>query len=162
MLSSPIRAFTSTYPSLSKKLINEAVVGYNKQELTVRAQWDTGATTTCISKDVVSHLNLIPIGSRQISTPSGSSVVNTYILDIKLLNNVTIPQLIVCETEIGDQGIGLLVGMDIIGLGDFAVSNWGGKTIFTFRTPSQRITDYAKQLSVQNVIGSLHGKKHRK
>ena len=30
----------------------------------------------------------------------------------------------------------VLIGMDIIGLGDFAVSNYRGKTTFTFRKRS--------------------------
>ena len=35
----------------------------------------------------------------------------------------------------------MLVGMDIIGLGDFAVSNFQDRTAFSFRMPSQEEID---------------------
>jgi uncharacterized protein YecA (UPF0149 family) len=38
----------------------------------------------------------------------------------------------------------MLVGMDIIGQGDFAVSNYGGKTVFCFRVPSVGMSDFPK------------------
>ena len=44
--------------------------------------------------------------------------------------------------NIGAAGIGVLIGMDIITSGDFSVSNYNGKTVFTFRTPSQERIDY--------------------
>ena len=51
---------------------------------------------------------------------------------------------IVCGTEIGSQGLDLLVGMDVIQLGDFAVSNLNNETSFTFRIPSEEKADYTK------------------
>jgi len=38
-----------------------------------------------------------------------------------------------------------LIGMDIIGKGDFAVTNKDGKTTFTFRIPSIECIDFVKQ-----------------
>lgn len=35
--------------------------------------------------------------------------------------------------------------MDIISYGDFTISNYNGKTIFSFRTPSIIHTDYVKE-----------------
>ena len=68
----------------------------------------------------------------------------------------------VCESEIGNQGIGVLIGMDIIGKGDFAVSNYDGKTVFTFRTPSIKLTDYVQQNAASRTVGKLHGKGNKK
>ena len=36
------------------------------------------------------------------------------------------------DSEIGNQGIDVLIGMDIISMGDFAVSNFSGKRQFSF------------------------------
>lgn len=83
-------------------------------------------------------------------------------VDVILQNNVKIKDVIVCETAIGNQGIDLLVGMDIILLGDFAVSNYENKTAFSFRIPSQKKTDYVKELKIERVIGVRHGKGKRK
>lgn len=48
----------------------------------------------------------------------------------------------VCGSEIGNEGIHVLVGMDIISLGDFATSCKDGQTAFTFRIPSLEDADY--------------------
>lgn len=37
--------------------------------------------------------------------------------------------------------------MDVITKGDFAISNYDGKTVFTFRIPSIAVTDYIQELS---------------
>ena len=51
--------------------------------------------------------------------------------------------------------------MDIISLGDFAVSNFQGKTAFTFRTPSKVMTDYVREIKISNKVGQ-HGTGKRK
>ena len=136
------KAFTSKYTQLSNKLINEVNIIYNGKSTMVKAQWDTGASSSCISHDVVSQLSLTPTGAKYIQTPSGLSQVNTYLVDVILPNNVYINDLVVCDSEIGAQGIGMLVGMDVINLGDFAVSNYADKTVFSFRIPSKKTTNY--------------------
>ena len=47
-------------------------------------------------------------------------------------------------------------------MGDFAVSNSNGKTVFTFRTPSQQLTDYVKKIKIQNKIGTPHSNKKKR
>lgn len=162
MINSPNQAFTSTYPGLSLQLKNKVVVVTNGKSIEVDALWDTGATNTVISHDVVSALELVPTGKRPIKTPSGSQVYNSYLVDIMLPNHVNIKDVCVCDSEIGDQGIGALIGMDIISKGDFAVSNFAGATVFTFRIPSIRLTDYVKENIASNIVGPLHGKGKRK
>ena len=143
---STIHAFTTYNNKISNKLVNSATLIYNgKMYKTQLAQWDTGATHTCISKNIVSQLGLIPIGQRPIQTPSGKKNVNEYRIDIKLQNeNVLLKNIFVIDSEIGDQGIDVLVGMNIINLGDFSVSNYNGKTTFSFRIPSCAETDYVR------------------
>ena len=43
------------------------------------------------------------------------------------------------------QGIDVLIGMDIINRGDFAVSNRNGATSFSFRIPSVEDFDFAAE-----------------
>ena len=161
-----ISAFTSTYDEITKTLCNNVSVYNGDVSISARALWDTGASRTCISDDVANKLALIPTGRQTINTPSGSKIVNTYLVDIVLPNNVRIPELCVCGSDIGKQKLDVLIGMDIITQGDFAVSNCRGKTVFTFRVPSVERSDYAKQLSFKNTIGQKHGtgskKKKRK
>ena len=147
---------------IANRLISDATVSINGQSVSTKALWDTGASGTCISYEVVHNLSLIPTGKQSINTPSGTSTVNTYLIDIILPNNVTIKNVVVCDSEIGKQKIGVLIGMDIINLGDFAVSNYNGTTSFSFRIPSRKRTDYVSEVSLERTIGQRHGKGKRK
>lgn len=155
-------AYTTTYNGLSNKLINDIKAKAGEKCCQAKAQWDTGASGTCISEELVSKLELIPTGKQIIQTPSGSLDVNTYIIDIMLPNNLTITDVMVCGTKIGNQGIQMLIGMDVISLGDLSVSNYNGKTVFSFRIPSKKTTDYVKEINLENRIGQKHGKGKRK
>lgn len=137
-----ISVFTEKYEKIQKRLINSAIVETASSILPVKAQWDTGATGTCISKELVKRLNLLPTGRVNVSTPSGIGTMNKYIINLILNNEIRIQNLIVMDSEIGKQGIDVLIGMDIISIGDFAVSNYEGKTQFSFRIPSQEHVEY--------------------
>lgn len=152
-----IHAFSVSYHNTSNKLINNATIISNGIEYkTDFAQWDTGATNTCISERVVRELNLIPTGKAHIQTPSGSAVRNEYKVDIKLQNeNVYIKNVYVIDSEIEKQGIDILIGMNIINLGDFSVSNYNGYTSFTFRTPSVAKTDYVQVINNRKTIKKI-------
>ena len=154
----PFSAFTTKNNGIAMQLGNDGEIRWNGKCVKVKGLWDTGATGTCISKDVVQELGLTPTGMETIRTPSGSDMVNTYLLDIGLPNRVLIKDAKVCDSSIGDQGIGALIGMDVIVQGDFTVSNYNGKTIFTFCLPSRKMTDYVLELNVANTIGQKHGK----
>ena len=103
--------------------------------------WDTGATGSCITQRIVEDLQLIPIGKSQISTANGLKTVNTYLVDIGLPNNVIISNVVVSCADLG-KDLDLLIGMDIIGLGDFAITNVNGRTTFSFRLPSICVIDF--------------------
>ncbi|MCM1186623.1 MAG: retroviral-like aspartic protease family protein [Lachnoclostridium sp.] len=137
-----ISVFTEKYKTIQRKLINSAVVEFNGQFIPVKAQWDTGATGTCISKEIVTQLGLQPTGMIKVQTPSGIGTMNKYMVNLILNNEVRIMNLVVMDSEIGNQGIDVLIGMDIISVGDFAVSNFNGKTQFSFRMPSQEHVEY--------------------
>ncbi|MCL2628998.1 MAG: retroviral-like aspartic protease family protein [Oscillospiraceae bacterium] len=155
-------AFIKSYTGISRKLDTEAVIEYNGSSKRVDAIWDTGATATCISMNVVSQLNLKPLGKQRIFTPAGEKIVSIYRVNVVLPNNVTAKNIVVCDSDIDGLKVGALIGMDIMSHGDFAVSNFNGKTAFTFRTPSQKKTDYVAELKLKDAIGQPHGKGKRK
>jgi hypothetical protein len=106
-----------------------------------RGIWDTGATASCINQKIVDDLKLIPLGKTEISTANGLKDVNTYLIDIGLPNNVIVQNVLVSCADLGNN-LDLLIGMDIISLGDFAITNVNGRTIFSFRLPSLSIIDF--------------------
>ncbi len=144
----PLSVFTEKYSTIQDRIINSVAIINPKtnKAMPAKAQWDTGATGTCISKELAHKLNLIPIGMQQIHTPSGIGTVNQYKAHIVLNNEVIIQNTTVIDSEIGSQGIDILVGMDIIQLGDFAISNYKEQTQFSFRIPSQEHVNYKNTL----------------
>jgi len=157
-----LSAFTTTCPGIASRLMNQPSIHYGDSQITVDALWDTGATCTAISEKVVKELSLIPVGKKTIQTPSGRDIVNTYLVNILLPNNVIVSNVEVCDSRIGDQGIDLLIGMNIITMGDFAVTNCRGQTVFTFRMPACERLDFVKKINTQNLVGTHGGSKKRK
>lgn len=100
-----------------------------------KAIWDTGATNTVITEKIVNALSLMPTGKINCSGVHGNAVVNTYIVNIYLPNKVIIENVKVSEGKLLGA-IDMLVGMDIIQLGDFSISNPNGKTVFSYCIPS--------------------------
>lgn len=108
-----------------------------------KSLWDTGAMGSVISTSVVSTLGLKPIGKRKVFHANGESIVNTYLVNILLPNNVAFSSLRVTEGVLNDTDV--LIGMDIISRGDFSVTASQGKTKFSFQLPSTHDIDYVKE-----------------
>lgn len=106
------------------------------------AIWDTGAVRTVISSKVVAELELQPRGKVEMYHANGVSYVNTYFVNLLLPNNMEIQILQVMDGNLPDADI--LLGMDVIGLGDFALTAPEGKTLFSFSQPSQYEIDFNK------------------
>lgn len=138
-------------------LKSTVTISYSGQSIDVVALWDTGATMCCISEDVVKKLSLPITGQMRMNTPSSSGdIVNTYLVDLLLPNKIPVPDVKVAISKIGDQGVGLLVGMDIISRGDFLITH-SGETVFSFRMPSEPLPDFVTGINYQNIIGPKHG-----
>ena len=143
-------AFTTKWDGQANALITDAFIEYNNHTLPIKALWDTGATGTCISPNVVAQLGMIPTGKGTSHTASGVATVNTYLANIILPNHVRVTDVSMIDANIGTNGFDVLIGMDIIGMGDFCVSNLRGKTVLSFRIPSKEITDYVLQINLEN------------
>lgn len=126
----------------------------------VRALWDTGATNTNISASVVTTLGLRPIDRIQNRGINTTTECNLYLVDIHLPNNVVVPDIRVVGVQ-SIQDADILIGMDIIGIGDLAITNADGSTTVTFRWPSIETIDYVKE--VERVVKEReHGKTYQR
>jgi len=116
----------------------------------VEAIWDTGASGTVLSERLVKKLNLPPIGKRLVSSCSESYESSVYIVDIALPNNVGVVGVQVTEAKnIGRFDV--LIGIDIITIGDLSICNYKGKTSFSFRIPSSsKRIDYVEEANKLN------------
>ena len=143
-------AFTTDILPDARQLTNQVYIMSDKASMPGKALWDTGASNSCISRSVIDTLKLIPTGSEIVTTPSGAAIMDVFLVDIELPNNITVTNVPVCGSEIGEQGLEILIGMDIIRLGSFAVSNYNGHPAFTFRVPSNRKIDFVADINRQN------------
>jgi predicted aspartyl protease len=112
--------------------------------LTIKAVWDTGADKTTITKGVATKLLLYSTGTMQIYTANGLAMRQTYRINLGLPNNVLIRNLIVYDVEALSNDCDALIGMDIITLGDFSITNYKENTCMSFRVPSCYEIDYVK------------------
>ena len=107
------------------------------------AIWDTGATGTVVTQRVIDKCALKPTGMTNVHTANGPTTSPTYLVNVGLPNRVMMGDIKVTRGVIhGD--VDVLIGMDIISQGDLAVTNYMGKTAFTFRIPSLECIDFVK------------------
>ena len=150
-------AFRVEYKGKVQALITDCAVALpsainpipEKQFFPFKAVWDTGATNSVITENVVKKVPLVPTGIIDTYGVHGKGKVNTYIVDIGLPNRVCITNVQVSEGKLmGD--VDVLIGMDIIQLGDFAISNSEGKTTFSYCIPPHKnpLDLYEKSLRV--------------
>jgi len=115
-----------------------------KQFVEITGLWDTGATGSAITKDVVEKLKLIPTGMARVQTASGPRDMNTYTVDVMLPQANLIKSIVATEVDNFAGTCDALIGMDIITLGDFSITNHKGQTVMSFRIPSSHEIDYVK------------------
>lgn len=108
------------------------------------ALWDTGASNSVLTESVARNMGLKPIDRVMVAHAGGETEMNVYLINISLPNNMTIPGVRVTECVDNQGHFGMIIGMDIISWGDFAISNHNGNTVFTFRIPSVMEIDFVK------------------
>ena len=95
-------SFTTTKSGLANVLDNECEV--SKAWLPDGGQpappmakfiaiWDTGATRSVISQNVVAACGLVPIGATRVQGVFGSKLAPVFLVNIGLPNRVAIPEL---------------------------------------------------------------------
>ena len=105
-----------------------------------QALWDTGASSSSISERVVNDLGLTPVSIADNYTAAGIVQVKMYYVNMLLPNGVLLPEMFVSCCQLEDTDV--LIGMDVICKGDFALTNSDGKTTFSFQVPSSQKIDF--------------------
>jgi hypothetical protein len=115
------------------------------EEVQTRALWDTGASGSVISAGVAQSLGLVAVGQVIVNHAGGSGPSPTYVVNLKLPNQVVIAGALVTELAQPSAEFAVIVGMDVISLGDFSITNVRGQTWMSFRTPSCVAIDYVEE-----------------
>ena len=109
------------------------------------AVWDTGATHSVISKKVANELDLISIDKKIVGGIGQEVESDIVVATILLPNGTVLTDIRFLVNNI--PGADVLIGMDIISIGDFNISNASGKTLFSFVIPP-----YKNKISYSKLI----------
>jgi hypothetical protein len=98
------------------------------------AIWDTGATHSVFSSKIVQELGLISVDKWTAGGINQVIKTDIVIATIILPNGfqLTEKRFAICDIP----GTDVLIGMDIISMGDFVITNAKGKTMFSFVIPT--------------------------
>ena len=111
-----------------------------------KALWDTGASRCSINRKVVEKLQLPITGFTNVIGHSGLRETETYLVEFILPNGHHIDHgggpFEVALADIDTEDFDVIIGMEVIKSGDFAITNYQGQTWFTFRQPSQGRIDF--------------------
>lgn len=110
-----------------------------------KALWDTGASKSVVSSTFAQSLGLKPVGMREVHHGDGKSMRSTFMVNFNLPNSVHVAGIIATEFPASHNNFSVIVGMDVITLGDFSLTHVGGKTVMSFRIPSCEQIDYVMQ-----------------
>ena len=131
-------AFDADYSGIPREIFTEVSIfptptHQDTKGVKIKAVWDTGATHSSLSPKIANELGLKPIDTAVVHGVNSSKETYIVLASIGLPNDLlfTGRRFSVCEIP----GADVLIGMDIIMLGDFAISNGGGKTRFSYAMP---------------------------
>ena len=138
------RSFYAESVEFCERLVCDVTLFNGCKSKQFTAIWDTGAMTTNISNNVVEFFGLVPIGTMKLGSIYATQIRPKYEIGVELPGGFRYCDLCVVGVEEIARNIDVIIGMDIISVGDFAVSNYNGKTSFSFRFPSQGPIDLTK------------------
>lgn len=157
-------AFTCKEDKIVRELRNDVYIesiytqtGERRNYGPWRGLWDTGASSSCIHHRIKEQMGLQAIGTVPISTANGVVEVDTCVISVSLPNGVMVENLLVSCADIGEH-TDILLGMDIISFGNFAISNNNGKTNYSFVIPSIGDVDYVLRSRNLNGLKDHRGK----
>lgn len=135
-------AFTINYGQIVDSVVTECIVSNvdaedsSKQTNGVRclAIWDSGATSSIITRNIIDKLKPQPVGVCQVAGIYGTEYEYTYYVDLMVPDEMTLKTLEVTEGDLED--VDVLIGMDVISQGDFCISNGNNETVVAFRSPA--------------------------
>jgi len=168
MAQKQFQSFTTYFSGRINKPVNKVGIALPNQNSNkspthkYKAIWDTGATNCVITKKVVQDLGLKPFSKRKVISVHGEQTANVYYVDIFPPSKVCIQRIIAFETSSLAGEVEMLIGMDVIALGDFSITHAKGKSIMSYRTPSIKDIDYVAESRKITNKSLKHGSKSRK
>ena len=122
----------------------------------LKALWDTGAMCTCISESRARELGLTQVNTTQVMGANNEPFdAPVYIVKLRM-GKFILPIIPVIGLPMENAGHEVIIGMDIISKGDLAITNYGGRTMITFREPSMETINYVEELELYKRCYKAH------
>jgi predicted aspartyl protease len=143
-------ALTYTHTGLIKYISTPVELFFGSYDahksVAASAIWDTGATRSVIAPEIMEKLNLNIIDTEHFYAINSKLLAEIAFVSVLFPNKAVINDLRVAICPITPK-TNMLIGMDIISQMDFAITNGGGQTQFSFAIPpfKSRI-DFEKRL----------------
>jgi uncharacterized membrane protein YwaF len=113
--------------------------------VSANALWDTGAMMSAITPEIRDKLKATTIDSIRLVGIHTAQEVDIVIITVELPNRVVKKSIKVAVCNMISNAE-MILGMDIISLGDFALSNGNEQTLFSFAAPPfQDKIDFSKR-----------------
>lgn len=149
-----LQAFTTKYNGIINSLktnvtFSSSFKDGSKKKVKCIAIWDTGANNSAISSRLAKQCELVPIGKTRVYTAGGLVETNVYLIDVMLPNRVVVQNVRVTEIDTISGG-DALIGMDVMSLGDVAITHDDTQTFFTFEIPSDTPIDFVEKINKYN------------
>jgi predicted aspartyl protease len=119
--------------SQSKRLCEK--YGLERIDADVLALVDTGATNTSVSNALAASLGLEVVDRCLVDAAGGTHRSNVYSIDVLLRSMVNFVNIRATEFVKTVQTFDIIIGMDILMLGDLAITNHNHQTVLSFRVP---------------------------
>ena len=149
----PIHALTHRHTGIARNIVTPVEIKnvFDGKIVTTLGIWDTGATGSVITKSTAIALGLLPIRRITVRGVHGKRRVNVYYANITLNNkNITLNTHVTeCDELSADNSVGMLIGMNIITRGDFAITNYQENTTMSFCVPSLQEIDFVSAVKVK-------------
>jgi hypothetical protein len=134
----PTKPLLYDYANLQRRIITPVclygISATSPKDTVTNALWDTGATLSAITPWIQQSLGLVPIGKQLVYGVTGAEKVDLVIITIELPNNVLKRNVKVAVCNFSND-VGMIIGMNIITLGDFALLHGRNHTVFSFAIP---------------------------
>ncbi len=112
--------------------VNVYDVYREKAALGVKALWDTGSRTSCISERLARELKLSEIGRMTVISPTGTLDKPIHRVELEFSEHLVYKDIAVTEYPLERHDCDVLIGMDIITKGRFLVETIDGNTHMEF------------------------------
>lgn len=137
-------------PRISKRIIVPCIIDKvgtgTSSNPVVKALWDTGATTTCISETLAQSLGLMTEDEDILTMADGSKHTSSVYSVQITMGKFTLPYIRVCDLPMKNSGHDVIIGMDFMTKGDLSITNYEGSTMLSFREPSLSHINYVEEL----------------